>query len=163
MTFGHNSYSEFALNHHSNKPSAKQHCGLIFLARRGKLAPIKERWVRNLAHQANDTQQTPYLYLTTLGWKSGKQHEIEIWFTTFGDKFYLISEKRERSHWVQNIRHNPNVSFRVDGQTYSGTARLIQAVADADLRQHVCDLSIEKYGWGDGLVVELTVDQGQAR
>jgi hypothetical protein len=25
--------------------------------------------------------QIPYLYLTTTGWKSGRPHEIEIWFT----------------------------------------------------------------------------------
>jgi deazaflavin-dependent oxidoreductase (nitroreductase family) len=110
-----------------------------------------------------DTDQIPYVYLTTLGWKSGKQHEIEIWFTTFGDSYYVISENRERSHWVQNIRHHPDIVFRVDEQTHKGTARIVQATDEADLSQHICNLSIEKYGWGDGLVVELTPNQGEAR
>jgi deazaflavin-dependent oxidoreductase (nitroreductase family) len=109
------------------------------------------------------TDQVPYLYLTTIGWKSGEPHEIEIWFTTFRDRYYVISEKRERSHWVQNIRHNPIVAFRIDEHSYTGTARVVEATDEPDLSQHISNLSSAKYDWGDGLVVELTPNQGEAR
>lgn len=109
------------------------------------------------------TDQVPYLYLTTIGWKSGRPHEIEIWFTTFEDCYYVISEKRERSHWVQNIRHNLDVVFRIDEHSYTGTARVVEATDEPDLSQHISNLSIEKYGWGDGLIVELAPNQGEAR
>ncbi|PJF41044.1 MAG: hypothetical protein CUN55_12050 [Phototrophicales bacterium] len=48
-------------------------------------------------------EQEPFLYLTTIGWKTQNPHEIEIWFVYHEGCFYLISEKREKSHWVQNL------------------------------------------------------------
>ena len=39
-----------------------------------------------------------FLYLTTTGWKSGKLHEIEIWFIEHAGNFYLCAEHRDQSH-----------------------------------------------------------------
>lgn len=61
---------------------------------------------------------TQFLYLTTTGWKTSKTHEIEIWFVPHDDCFYLMSEKFERSHWVQNIQHDPTIAFRMDDDAY---------------------------------------------
>jgi F420H(2)-dependent quinone reductase len=55
-------------------------------------------------------QEQQFLYLTTKGWKTGRQHEVEIWFVSYDDKYYLISERKEKAHWVQNIMHNPRTS-----------------------------------------------------
>jgi hypothetical protein len=44
-----------------------------------------------------------FLYLTTIGHKSGQPHEIEIWYVEHGAGFYLCAEGHERAHWVQNI------------------------------------------------------------
>ncbi|MBD0359100.1 MAG: nitroreductase family deazaflavin-dependent oxidoreductase [Nitrososphaeraceae archaeon] len=44
-----------------------------------------------------------FLYLTTIGWKTGKQHRIEIWFVEYNKRYYLVSERRKHAHWVQNI------------------------------------------------------------
>ena len=44
---------------------------------------------------------------------TGKQRQIEIWFVKYEDKYYVISERREKAHWVQNIIHDPKVSFTV--------------------------------------------------
>ena len=110
-----------------------------------------------------DTNQFPYLYLTTLGWKSGKHHEIEIWFTAQGDRYYVISEKNEHSHWVQNLRHSQDVAFRIGEQYFKGRARIVETADDADLCRHISELSVAKYGWGDGLVVELTPSQGEVK
>ena len=33
-----------------------------------------------------------YLYLTTKGFKSGRDHEIEIWFTELDGNYYVIAE-----------------------------------------------------------------------
>ncbi len=35
------------------------------------------------------------MYLTTKGRKTGRDREIEIWFTEFGGCSYVISEKRD--------------------------------------------------------------------
>jgi len=61
-----------------------------------------------------------FLYLTTTGWKSGKPHEIEIWFTELDGRYYLISETGKQAHWVQNLRREPRVTFRVGRRTFRG-------------------------------------------
>ncbi|MGH2620400.1 MAG: nitroreductase family deazaflavin-dependent oxidoreductase [Anaerolineales bacterium] len=97
-----------------------------------------------------------FLYLTTTGWKTGKPHEIEIWFTELDGRFYLISEGGERAHWVQNIRNQPQVTFRVARLTYEGNGRVVDAHREPELNAAVSRLSVEKYDWGEGLVVELS-------
>ena len=93
-----------------------------------------------------------YLYLTTTGHKSGRPHEIEIWYVRHGQAYYIVSEKREAAHWVQNIRANPAVSFRIGETTCAGRASISD---DAALLQAVKAKMDVKYGWSDGLVVQL--------
>ena len=52
-----------------------------------------------------------FLYLTTIGRASGEPREIEIWFTQRDGRFYVIAEY-ETSHWVQNLRANPQARWR---------------------------------------------------
>lgn len=93
----------------------------------------------------------PYLYLTTRGRKSGLPREIEIWFTHHGGSFYLIAEY-PGSNWVQNLRADPKAEVRVAAQSFLAVARF---VTDPELCRAVTELSIEKYGWGEGTIVEL--------
>jgi deazaflavin-dependent oxidoreductase (nitroreductase family) len=95
-----------------------------------------------------------YLYLTTRGHKSGLPREIEIWFTHHNGRFYLIAEYAS-SQWVQNLRANPEATLRVKNMTFPVTARVLSPEADSDLNRIIQDLSRKKYGWGEGLVVEL--------
>jgi deazaflavin-dependent oxidoreductase (nitroreductase family) len=107
----------------------------------------------------DEFSQLPYLYLTTIGWKSGRPHEIEIWFTALAGRYYLIAERGEDTHWVQNLRRQPAVTFRVAGQTFRGTGRVVEAALEPELHRQVSQLSEVKYGWGDGLVVELKPEE----
>jgi len=102
--------------------------------------------------------QIPYLYLTTTGWKTGRRHEIEIWFTELDGRYFVISELGERSHWVQNMRRNPEVTFRVGPRTVQGMGRVVDSQSEPELEFVVSRLSIEKYDWGEGLIVELRPD-----
>jgi deazaflavin-dependent oxidoreductase (nitroreductase family) len=102
------------------------------------------------------TAQIPYLYLTTTGWKSIRPHEIEIWFTELDGRYYVISELGERAHWVQNVRRDPEVHFRVAGQSLHGAARVVESEQEPELHARVCALSQLKYDWGEGTVVELS-------
>ena len=101
------------------------------------------------------TSGEQFLYLTTTGWKSGDRHEIEIWFVAYEDRFYLVSERFERSHWVQNIQHRPDITFRVGEAHYTGTGRVVDSAAEPALAKAVSDLMDTKYGWSNGLIVEL--------
>ena len=96
-----------------------------------------------------------FLYLTTIGWKSGRSHEIEIWYVPYENCYYLISEHEEESHWVKNIRHNSQISFWVQGQTYKGTGRPIDRTAEPELAAAIAELMQTKYNWSEGLIVEL--------
>ena len=99
-----------------------------------------------------------FLYLTTTGWKSGNPHEIEIWFTELDGRYYLISEGGERAHWVQNLRRQPQMSFRVGGRTFQGTGRVVDAEGEPELHATVSKLFTKKYDWAEGLIVELRPD-----
>jgi deazaflavin-dependent oxidoreductase (nitroreductase family) len=91
---------------------------------------------------------------------------IEIWFTARahgGDaedpaqtRYYVIAEHGENASWVRNLRANPEVTVRVSTRTLAGRARVLDAQAEPELWGAVRARSEEKYGWGDGLVVEIT-------
>lgn len=100
-------------------------------------------------------KEEQYLYLTTTGWKSGKPHEIEIWYVQVGDCYYLVAEHREKAHWVQNIQRNPSIQFRVGAETFAGNGRIIDMDSETDLAAQVSPKMDGKYGWSDGLIVEL--------
>lgn len=104
----------------------------------------------------NDLHQLQFLYLTTNGRKTKRQHTIEIWFIEYNTRYYIISEHKKASDWVQNIIVDPNVSFNVNNKTYKGYARIVDKSKEPILANAVSDLMFSKYRWNDGLIVELT-------
>ena len=98
---------------------------------------------------------TQYLYLTTTGRRSGRPREIEIWFTQHGGRYYLVAEHRERAQWVRNLTVAPRVGVRVGRRSFAARARVVDAKIEPELARDVRKLSEKKYGWGNGLVVEL--------
>jgi deazaflavin-dependent oxidoreductase (nitroreductase family) len=106
--------------------------------------------------------ETEFLYLTTFGRRSGQPREIEVWFTRRDGRYYLIAEHRWETHWVQNVLADPRVRVRVGDEEFPARARVIAADADPATHAAAQDLSEKKYGWGDGLVVELTPEEHAA-
>ena len=100
--------------------------------------------------------ETEFLYLTTTGRRTGQPREIEIWFTQRAERYYVIAEHLRETHWVQNVLADPRVRVRVADLEFEARARVIETATEPDLRQAVEELSEIKYGWGDGLVVEIT-------
>jgi deazaflavin-dependent oxidoreductase (nitroreductase family) len=96
-----------------------------------------------------------FLYLTTRGRCSGLPREIEIWFTHHDNRYYVIAEYAT-SQWVQNLNAHPEVRVRVAGNTFAAHARALAPGVDGPLIATIQGLSRQKYGWGEGLVVELT-------
>ncbi len=99
--------------------------------------------------------ETEFLYLTTTGRRSGQPRQIEIWFTRRDGRYYIIAEHLWEAHWVQNVIAHPRVHMQVGDEEFEARARVIEAAIDPALHQRVQALSEKKYGWGDGLVVEL--------
>ncbi|MDZ4766580.1 MAG: nitroreductase family deazaflavin-dependent oxidoreductase [Chloroflexota bacterium] len=103
-----------------------------------------------------------YLYLNTIGRKSGSIHEIEIWFVEVDDSYYLIAEGRASADWVQNIIATPAVTIRIGARTMesrAGAGRVVDAAQEPDLAAAVRARMDAKYGWSDGLIVELKPDR----
>jgi len=96
------------------------------------------------------------LYLTTVGRTTGMSREIEIWFVVCREHFYLFAETGEAAGWVKNIRHNPRVAVRIGEWETDAMARVLDRHADWKLWEEVAAIADSKYGWGDGLPVEIT-------
>ena len=69
----------------------------------------------------------------------------------------MIAEFGERAQWVQNLTRDARVTVRVGSEQFSATARIMRAESEAATVDAVRRLSEAKYGWGDGLVVALTL------
>lgn len=91
--------------------------------------------------------------MTTTGRRSGKPHEIEIWFGVMDDTMYLISGNGPSADWYRNALTNPHVSVRVGNETRRGVAR---DVGDPDERRRVGDLMGAKYPWDGDSSIGLT-------
>ena len=101
-----------------------------------------------------------FLYLTTTGRVTGQARQIEIWYVEHNGCYYIVSEHREKAHWVRNFQKQPAVNFSVGTGDEPESARrrsaaFARAVTDPELLDQVRALMNSKYGWSNGLVVEL--------
>ena len=83
-----------------------------------------------------------YCYLTTTGRRTGRPHEIEIWFALVGDRLYMLAGGGDKADWVRNLRRTPEVSVRLGANTYAGHASI---VTDAEQDALARRLLVEKY------------------
>ena len=101
------------------------------------------------------TADAQFLYLTTTGRKSGAPREIEIWFVEADGRIYILAEHGYKAQWVQNILAKARVHIRLADQEWEGVGRVLDAEQDAEAYLDARQLSREKYGWGEGLPVEI--------
>jgi deazaflavin-dependent oxidoreductase (nitroreductase family) len=86
----------------------------------------------------------PFVYLTTVGRRSGRPHRIEIWFAARGRRMYLMSGDRDQADWVRNLQANPGVTVELGGETHAGVARILEPRERDD--QLARELLLAKYG-----------------
>lgn len=98
------------------------------------------------------------LYLTTIGRRTGSRREVEIWFVADGERLYVLAEHFHKTQWVKNIDRNPRVRIRLRDREFPATARILDQEADRDTWRLAQDLARGKYGWGDGLPVEIVLN-----
>jgi deazaflavin-dependent oxidoreductase (nitroreductase family) len=95
------------------------------------------------------------LYLTTTGRVTGQPRQIEIWSTEHGGRLFVVAE-RESANWVRNIQSRPQVKVRVGDAEFNAFAHVVRKDREPQLAATVKALFVAKYGWSDGLIVELT-------
>jgi deazaflavin-dependent oxidoreductase (nitroreductase family) len=88
-----------------------------------------------------------FCYLTTTGRRTGRAHEIEIWFAAVGDTIYMMNGGTRRppgaSDWVQNLQANPAVRVRIRDERFDGEARVVPF--DSAEHERARDLLVGKY------------------
>ncbi len=89
-----------------------------------------------------DAADDDFCYLMTRGRRTGRSHEIEIWFALDGRTLYLLSGGREKSDWVRNLRADSAVTVRLRNTAYRGKARVVDDGAESE---HGRTLVFEKY------------------
>lgn len=94
-----------------------------------------------------------FCYLTTTGRRSGRAHEIEIWFALppagDGHTLYLMAGGREGADWVRNLLHDPAATIHIADHSWPATARPVApgTAEDTLARELLC----AKYqGWRSG-------------
>jgi len=111
--------------------------------------------------QENNLSELQFLYLTTTGRKTGLAREIEIWFVEIAGRFYILAEHFHKARWVMNVTNDSRVRVRIGKREFEATARVLSQEGDSELWQKAQQLSRDKYGWGDGLPVEITPDDSK--
>lgn len=91
--------------------------------------------------------------VTTIGRRSARPHEVEIWFGVIDDTMYLISGNGPAADWYRNALADSQVVVRLAGETHEGVAR---DVTDADERRRVGDIMAAKYPWDGDPSIGLT-------
>jgi deazaflavin-dependent oxidoreductase (nitroreductase family) len=62
--------------------------------------------------------------LTHYGRKTGRPHEVTIWFVVDGDKLYLGTANVNRQ-WVRNVQKTPQIRLSIAGESFDGAARFL--------------------------------------
>ncbi len=90
-----------------------------------------------------------FCYVTTTGRRTGRPHEIEIWFGwSRGATIYLLAGGRGRSDWVRNIWAHPEVMVRIGQATFPATGREVGDPAEEALARRL--LAAKYQGWQQG-------------
>lgn len=63
-------------------------------------------------------------YVTTTGRKTGRAHEIEIWFVVHDGSLFLMSGGGVRSDWVRNILADRRVRVRIGASHFEAVAEV---------------------------------------
>ncbi len=73
-----------------------------------------------------------YIHLTTLGRKTGKPHEVELWFALGNGKLYL-SHEGEHTDWMKNVAKNEKVSAKIGSLKFDVLAKILKEGSSRDV------------------------------
>ena len=79
-----------------------------------------------------------YGVLTTVGRRTGARQRSAVRAIAAGERVVLVALGGERTAWLGNLRHQPQVSLRTGLRTRKGTARLPTDSERAGLRAAYC-------------------------
>jgi hypothetical protein len=83
-----------------------------------------------------------------------KLHKLEIWFVEHNKKYYVLSELKGKHRGFKTFFLTPKYPFRCIIKR-SMVMEDIDYSVEKDLIHRISQLMNNKYGWSDGLIVEL--------
>jgi len=86
-----------------------------------------------------------FCYLTTTGRRSGKRHEIEIWFARAGNTVYLLAGAGRSSDWVRNVESDHRARVRIGDNSHDAVGRILDRTVDSEEAERARTLVFEKY------------------
>ena len=89
-----------------------------------------------------------FCYLTTTGRRTGRAHEIEIWFGARGDTVYMLAGGGRRSDWVRNLLAEPAVRLQIGAREWAARARIVDDEIEDALARWL--LAAKYQGWREG-------------
>lgn len=84
-----------------------------------------------------DLGKQEFCYLTTIGRRSGKLHQIEIWFAMQGGTIYMLAGGGQGADWVRNLIANSRVTVKIADRVFVGHARVADAPDEDALARDV--------------------------
>ena len=93
--------------------------------------------------------------IVTTGRRTGRHHEIEIWFGVLDGTMYLISGNGPGADWYRNLLARPEVVVKLAGEERVGSAR---DVTDPGERRRCGELMGRKYVWDGDASIGLTYE-----
>ena len=101
-----------------------------------------------MALDLEDLADEAFCYVTTVGRRTGRRHEIEIWFAVHDGALFLLSGGGDRSDWVKNLRANPRAEVRIGTERFPATAEVIEDDRDAGVERRL--IAAKYQGWRAG-------------
>jgi deazaflavin-dependent oxidoreductase (nitroreductase family) len=88
--------------------------------------------------------------LTHIGRKTGKPHQVTIWFVLGGDRLFIGTANVNRQ-WVRNVQKTPEVKLSMGGETFGATARFLTDRAEHERAM----AAIQRKYWMFRPIIEL--------
>lgn len=103
------------------------------------------------ATEVSSVADEKYIYLTTIGRKTGNPHTVELWFAVAIGNIYL-SHEGAYTDWMKNILTDDTVGFTIGHRRYKGKAHIYRDGAPFEIGKHA--LYLKYYGEASDDVVD---------
>jgi len=96
-----------------------------------------------------DASEQPYVWLTTVGRRSGEPRTVELWFVLVGRTVNFLAGGGEDAQWVRNANVEPAVQLRLGQRVFEGRVRRPGpgSSEDGDARRR---MATKYQGWREG-------------
>jgi deazaflavin-dependent oxidoreductase (nitroreductase family) len=94
--------------------------------------------------ESDMVEKNKYIYLTTMGRRTGRPHTVELWFAVVRGETIYLSHEGELTDWMKNILKDSQIRFRIGRDWFRGKARIVEDDGSFEKGKHA--LYLKYYG-----------------